>query len=152
VFGAQIGLARSARWLAVRGLVLVSLGLAACGTTASGTGGGSSISLSASDYQFSPSTLSVPANTSVTVTIKNDGAREHNFSVTELGVDKDVDKGGTQTVTFTTKDNATLTFFCKYHVSSNNMKGTVTVGSGGTGSSGGTSPAPSSSYSGGYSY
>jgi plastocyanin len=131
------------------------LALAACGSSAStgsgtgsSTGAGQSVSLEAQDFQFSPAALTLPANTAVNLTVKNTGTVHHNFTLKELGVNKDVETPGkSETVTFTTKDNATYTFYCEYHRDSKGMKGTLTVGSGGAAGSGGTSPAPTTGYS-----
>lgn len=142
----------------IRGLTSLALGagmmlaLTACGSSAStgsSTGARQSVSLEAQDFQFSPTTLTLPPNTAVNVIVKNTGTVHHNFTVKELGANKDVETPGkSETVTFTTKDNATYTFYCEYHRDSKGMKGTLTVGSGGAAGSGGTSPAPAAtSYS-----
>ena|ERR1700694_708118 len=121
------------------------LGLAACGSstsTGSGTGASQSVSVEAQDFQFSPTALTVPADTSIKATVKNTGTKQHNITIKELGVNQDLQPGSTQTVTFTTKSAATLVFYCEYHRDSKGMKGTLTVGSGGAAGSGATSPAP----------
>jgi plastocyanin len=130
------------------------LALAACGgsaSTSSGTGSGAgtsqSVSLEARDFQFSPTTLALPADTTVKATVKNAGTAKHNLTIKELGVNQDLNPGSTQTVTFTTKSAATLVYYCEYHRDSKGMKGTLTVGTGGSAGSGTTSPAPAPSSS-----
>jgi plastocyanin len=125
------------------------LALAGCGAsastgsgTASGTRASQSISLEAQDFQFSPTTVTVPADTTVRATVKNTGSAKHNFTIKELGVNQDLTPGSTQTVTFTTKTAATIVYYCQYHRDSKGMQGTLTVGAGGPAGSGATSPAP----------
>ena len=98
------------------------LALAACGgtsttssTTSSGTGT-ESASVEAQDFQFSPTTLTLPSNATVNLTIKNTGSVHHNFTIKELAVNKDAETPSkSETVTFTTKGDATYTFYCEYH-------------------------------------
>jgi len=130
----------------------LSLALGACGasiTTGSGGGAGGATILVAQNYQFSPTTLTFPANTTVNLTVKNNGTVTHNFTIQELGVNKDITPpGSSATITFTTKGDATYTFYCQYHGASYGMKGTVTIGNGGSapaGNSGGAVPSYASS-------
>ena len=124
--------------------------LAGCGgtvTTSSGAGS-ESASVEARDFEFSPTTLTLPTNATVNLTVKNAGSVHHNFTIKELGVNKDVETPGkAETVTFSTKTDATYTFYCEYHRDSKGMKGTLTVGSGGAGPAP-TSPSPTASPSG----
>jgi plastocyanin len=132
----------------------MALALGACGsssTAGSGSGAGESMSIEARDFHFSQTTLTFPANSTINLTVKNAGSVHHNFSIKELGVNKDIETpGSSETITFTTKGDATYTFYCEYHRDSNGMKGTATVGSGGAApapatSSGGANPSPSKS-------
>lgn len=132
----------------------MALALGACGSSSaagSGASGGETIALEARDFQFSQTTLTFPANTTINLTVKNAGAVHHNFSIKELSVNKDIETpGSSQTITFTTKGDATYTFYCEYHRDSKGMKGTATVGKGGPApaaatSSGGAMPSPSAS-------
>jgi len=118
------------RWLKVSVLVLV------LAVTSSGCGKGKSKSASTSsgtkveayDFRFDPKALNVKAGQKVTLTFKNEGKAEHNFSVTSLAVDRDAESDATQTVTFTAPGSAgDVQFFCKYHKDSHNMVGTLHV-------------------------
>ena len=117
------------------GVVLLALGigLAGCSSsssgkkTSSGGGGATTIQLTAKDFSFSPATISAKAGQKVTVSFKNDGSVEHNFSISSLNVDKDAEKGASETVSFTPTQSGDIQFFCKYHKVSNNMVGTLTV-------------------------
>jgi uncharacterized cupredoxin-like copper-binding protein/mono/diheme cytochrome c family protein len=51
------------------------------------------------EMSFDPSELEIPANTDVTVTLTNEGAAPHNFSIDDLGISVDVQPGETQTTT-----------------------------------------------------
>lgn len=125
-------MARLAGILLTGGMVAA---LGACGSSAgNGTGAAESTSLEATEYHFSQTALTLPANATVSVTIKNSGTVHHNFTIKELGVNQDIEKpGDSATVTFTTKADATYRFYCEYHGASNGMQGTLTVGSGGSG-------------------
>jgi plastocyanin len=134
------------------GLLLVG-GLAVTGcASSSGASSGSGTAVEAKEFQFIPSSLTAPANGSITVTVTNNGTKQHNFSIKELNVNQDVDVGKSATVTINTKNNASLTFFCEYHGTSNGMKGTLTVGSGGAAGSSGSSPATNTTSPRGYGY
>jgi plastocyanin len=132
----------------------MAVALGACGSSnaaGSGAGGGESMSLEARDFHFSETTLTLPANTTISLTVKNAGSVHHNFSIKELGVNQDIETpGDSKTITFTTSGDATYTFYCEYHRDSKGMKGTATIGKGGGaaagGSSSGASPSPSPVY------
>jgi uncharacterized cupredoxin-like copper-binding protein len=47
------------------------------------------------DIYFEPAELTIPANTDVTVTLPNNGAAPHNFSIDELGISVDLAPGAT---------------------------------------------------------
>jgi uncharacterized cupredoxin-like copper-binding protein len=75
------------------------------GCEATPTTGGQTITMV--DIAFQPNALTIPANTDVTITLKNTGVTMHNFSVTDhnnpnvknLGINVNVQPGQTQTVT-----------------------------------------------------
>jgi plastocyanin len=141
-----------ARKLVTGGLILATAGLvfAGCGssdkkssssaTTAATTGASTattaqaapqqsgSLTVQTEDFKFVPNTLSAKVGQQVTVSLKNAGQAEHNFSITSLGVNKDLKPGETATVTFTPKSEGGVEFFCEYHKASKNMVGTLTVG------------------------
>ena len=64
-------------------------------------------------YYFEPTCAR--AHGTVTVTIKNVGDTEHNFSITSMNIDKDIEKGKTVTVSVPLPSSGSLPFFCKYH-------------------------------------
>ena len=66
--------------LAAFGLILVlSMALAACGGSSSS--GGNTLNITMTDFAFAPNTWSVAAGSTVTVTLKNNGAVQHNWTV-----------------------------------------------------------------------
>jgi cytochrome c oxidase subunit 2 len=113
------------------------------------------------DIKFSPNELTIPADTDVTITLKNTGASMHNFSVTDhnnpnvknLGISVDVNPGETKTVTVNAPAGDYY-YFCGVpgHEAAG-MHGTMHVVAGGGGApsgqaqnpppaSGGQAPAP----------
>ena len=50
------------------------------------------------DIFFEPNEITIPANTDVTVSLPNEGAAPHNFSIDELGIDVDLAPGATEQV------------------------------------------------------
>ncbi|MBA2597248.1 MAG: cupredoxin domain-containing protein [Chloroflexia bacterium] len=50
------------------------------------------------DIYFEPDSLTIPANTDVTVVLPNEGVTAHNFSIDALGIDVDLAPGATEEV------------------------------------------------------
>ena len=116
----------------VAALFVLVVGFAACGKSktkdANASATSSSQTIEAADFQFSPATFNVQAGQKVTITFKNVGQAEHNFSISSLNVNQDAAKGTTHTVTFTAPGTAgDVQFFCEYHKDSKNMVGTLHV-------------------------
>jgi plastocyanin len=93
-------------------------------TTGAPTTGGAAVDLSAKDFAFAPTSLSVPSGGG-TVKFTNTGSVEHNFTVDGKGISKDAEAGATATVKVDLPAG-TYAFHCKYHPTQ--MKGTLTVG------------------------
>jgi uncharacterized cupredoxin-like copper-binding protein len=51
-----------------------------------------------SEFRFDPSDVTIPANTDVTVTLKNEGSTLHNFTIDKLKISQNVQVGETKTV------------------------------------------------------
>jgi plastocyanin len=125
--------------------------------TGAATGGNVSITLT--DYQFSPTFIKVPSGvTSVTVTLQNNGSQMHTFTVPSQTVNQLLNPGQTATVTVTIPSKGATTFYCRFHRSLG-MQGSFFGKVGdkpiATPSAAGataTTKAPSSSSSGGYGY
>ena len=99
----------------------------ASSSATSAAAGGAPLNVVTKDFMFVPTTLTAKVGQPVTVTIKNEGQAEHNFSITSLKVNTDVQKATTQTVTFTPTAAGDVQFFCEYHHTSYGMVGTLTV-------------------------
>lgn len=86
------------------------------------TGGSGTATLTVKDFAFDPSSLSVPSG-QTTITITNEGAVTHNFSLDGGSVSQDIAPGATETVTVNLTADAP--FHCAIHSS---MTGTLKVG------------------------
>ena len=121
-----------------RSLTLVAVGalfLGACssssssptvtppGSTGGGGGSGSTLSLTAMDFAYSPTALTAKAGT-VDVTITNSGSHLHSFTLDDGSVSQDIAPGTTQTVTLNL--TGSVAFHCQYHPTQ--MMGSITVG------------------------
>jgi plastocyanin len=101
--------------------VALALGAAACGggsggSSTGGSGGGSSAKeLELDDDYFQPKTIEGVPGQTITLELKNEGSNEHNFTLTDQGVDRDVEAGEDAKVTVTVPQSGSLTFYCKYH-------------------------------------
>ncbi len=94
----------------------------ASASVSASTGGSGSATLTVKDFAFDPSTLSVPSG-QTTITITNEGAVTHNFSLDDGSVSQDIAPGATETVTVNLTADAP--FHCAIHSS---MTGTLKVG------------------------
>ncbi|HZA20907.1 MAG TPA: cupredoxin domain-containing protein [Actinomycetota bacterium] len=109
-------------------LVAIALILGACGgdDDGGGDGGGGSetLDVTARDFEFAETSLSVPAGEEVEVQFTNEGEAEHSFTVEDLEVEVEADGGESATTTFTA-DAGTYEFHCEYHP--DQMTGELTV-------------------------
>lgn len=78
------------------------------------------------DFTFSPSTLQVESGTRNAVKVTNEGGSLHNLTIEGRSVDKDIEPGASQSVTFEAGSIGTVSFYCKYHKASG-MVGTLTI-------------------------
>ena len=94
--------------------------------TASPTGGGTQgTTLILKDNVFDPADFTIAAGSQIT--LKNEGASLHNFSVEGQNIDKDIQPGETETEDILQGlQPGTYTMFCKYHRSIG-MEGTLTI-------------------------
>jgi plastocyanin len=77
-------------------------------------------------YYFEPTILKGTPAQKITLQLSNEGSTLHNFTLTDQGVDQDVQPDGKATVTVTFPQSGVLVFFCKYHVA-RNMRGALEV-------------------------
>ena len=131
--------------LSVPVLVLATAcGSSSSGSNASSTSSAGPVTVTARDFAFSPTSLSVGAG-EVRITFQNTGNARHSFTASSVGADTEAGPGETKTVTFTAPSSGTVSFHCKFHPQ---MTGTISTGGGaGPGStSGSSSSSTSSSY------
>jgi plastocyanin len=127
----------------------LGLGVAAtaCGSSAtSSAGGGPSATVTVQNIAYSPSSISLAANTQVTITFVNKDSVTHSLTFDDNSQSVQAAGGQTQTLTFTAPaSGTTIAFHCMFHSS---MHGTISIG----GQGGGAAPSSSSSTSapGGY--
>jgi plastocyanin len=94
------------------------------------TASGSTVNLEADNdngqFYFDPSCVKSSGGT-LSVTIKNTGDVEHNFTIRSLNIDKDIEKGQSVTVSVKLPTSGVLQFYCEYHHASG-MQGAFIVG------------------------
>ena len=88
------------------------------------TPSGPTSDITAKDFAFDPSEVTLEAGREVTLVLTNEDDVEHNITVEDLDVDEDADGGETGQATVT-PDAGTYDFHCEYHP--NQMTGTITV-------------------------
>jgi plastocyanin len=102
----------------------------ACGSDSTASAGapkvsGTPLTLTMTDFTFSPATIQAKAGATLAVKLVNKGSAEHNFTVKALKIDKDVDAGETATVQVKVPASSTP-FYCEYH-QARGMTGTLMV-------------------------
>jgi plastocyanin len=84
-------------------------------------------SVEADDFYFEPTVLTGTAGQKIEIEVENEGNVEHNFSLTDQGIDQDVSPGQKAKVDVTFPQSGTLVFFCKFH-QSQGMVGALEIG------------------------
>lgn len=98
--------------------------LAGCGSgSSSSSAGGQTVDLTAANITYSPTDIKVTSG-AVTFVVTNNDKVEHNLTVENAKVNKDVEGGKTVKVSATLKPG-TYSFHCEYHP--DQMKGTIVV-------------------------
>ena len=88
------------------------------------------ISVSGTEFSFSPSTITVNQGEVIKITFTNTGSIGHNFGISQLGVrTATIPAGGTDSVIFTASQSGTFAFDCSVPGHAvNGMTGELTVG------------------------
>jgi len=73
------------------------------------------IELELDSFYFEPTVFTGTPGQTIKLELGNESDTEHNFSVTELSIDQDVEAGEDANVMVTFPDSGSLVFFCKYH-------------------------------------
>ena len=135
--------ARSLRYAILGILIVMSLGLASCTSTARGAS--TALSVVMTDFAFQPATFTIPAGKEISISVTNKGANVHEFVIMKSGMkvdppfgDKDegniyweiddVQPGQTKTGKFTAPGPGTYQIVCGQpkHIEMG-MVGTLTV-------------------------
>ncbi|WJD82600.1 cupredoxin domain-containing protein [Priestia megaterium] len=78
------------------------------------------------DDYFNPETITIPSEKTTTLILKNEGQKEHTFTVEKLGIDAEVQPGKEKTITVKPQSPGTYELICRYHFNSG-MVGKVIV-------------------------
>ncbi|MFF2593623.1 cupredoxin domain-containing protein [Priestia megaterium] len=84
------------------------------------------IEVQLNDDYFNPETITIPGGKTTTLILKNEGQKEHTFTVEKLGIDAEVQPGKEKTITVKPQTPGTYELICRYHFNSG-MVGKVIV-------------------------
>jgi plastocyanin len=84
------------------------------------------IEVQLNDDYFNPETITIPNGKTTTLILKNEGQKEHTFTVEKLGIDAEVQPGKEKTITVKPQNPGTHELICRYHFNSG-MVGKVIV-------------------------
>lgn len=124
------------RWAigVIAAALAIGLLAAACGgdddehrPSAAAAGGDKTVQLALGDYYFQPTGLRGQAGQPIQLKLTNEGKATHTFTIDSLKIDKVLKPGEEATITVTPSQAGDLPFYCRFHVQSSNMKGTLTV-------------------------
>jgi plastocyanin len=80
------------------------------------------------DFYFGPTILRGDPRQDLTLTLHNEGAELHNFTLAEQSIDTDVTAGQSNVeVKVKFPDSGGLVFTCKYHAADSGMRGELTT-------------------------
>lgn len=128
---------RTAAALSALLLLFVSCGSDDGDSTTNGSGdadaGGDAavVEVSAFDFGFEPTTISLDAGEEVTFSFDNTGDAPHTFTAEDLDVDIRTEGGGDGEISVTAPEDGTYGFVCSIHP--DRMTGEIIVGTGGGG-------------------
>lgn len=106
-----------------RALLLIGIAtllVAGCGSgkkSRTAVYGGGKTAVEMDDFYFKPKTVKGKPGQKVTLELKNEGSVEHNLTIDDQGINKDVGAGKTASVEVTIPQSGTVAFYCKYHKS-----------------------------------
>ena len=73
------------------------------------------IEVKLNDDYFNPKAITIPNGKTTTLILKNEGKKEHTFTVDKLGIDAEVQPGEEKSITITPKNSGTYELICRYH-------------------------------------
>ncbi|RMA95028.1 cupredoxin domain-containing protein [Priestia megaterium] len=78
------------------------------------------------DDYFNPETITIRSGKTTTLILKNEGQKDHTFTVEKLGIDAEVQPGKEKNITVKPQNPGTYELICRYHFNSG-MVGKVIV-------------------------
>lgn len=73
------------------------------------------IAVELNDDYFNPKVITIPNGRATTLILKNEGKKEHTFTVEKLGIDAEVQPGKEKTITVKPEKPGTYELICQYH-------------------------------------
>lgn len=73
------------------------------------------IEVELNDDYFNPKVITIPNGRTTTLILKNEGKKEHTFTVEKLGIDAEVQPGKEKTITVKPEKPGTYELICRYH-------------------------------------
>ncbi|CAG9614257.1 hypothetical protein BACCIP111899_03484 [Bacillus rhizoplanae] len=73
------------------------------------------IEVELNDDYFNPNVITIPIGRTTTLILKNQGNKEHTFTVEKLGIDAEVQPGKEKNITVKPKKPGTYELICRYH-------------------------------------
>lgn len=73
------------------------------------------IEVEMNDDYFNPKTITIPQGKPFVLVLKNNGVKEHTFTVEKLGIDYEVKPKQVKIVTVEPKNPGTYELICRYH-------------------------------------
>ncbi|WP_410982704.1 cupredoxin domain-containing protein [Bacillus cereus] len=73
------------------------------------------IEVELNDDYFNPKVITIPIGRTTTFILKNQGNKEHTFTVEKLGIDAEVQPGKEKTITVKPNKPGTYELICRYH-------------------------------------
>jgi plastocyanin len=75
----------------------------------------STIEVKMNDNYFNPNVITIPNGKTTTLILKNEGKKEHTFTVEKLRIDAEVQPGKEKTITVKPENLGTYELKCRYH-------------------------------------
>jgi plastocyanin len=73
------------------------------------------IEVELNDDYFNPKVITIPNGRTTKLILKNQGKKEHTFTVEKLSIDTEVQPGKEKTITVKPKNPGTYDLICRYH-------------------------------------
>ncbi|MEH7130542.1 cupredoxin domain-containing protein [Neobacillus drentensis] len=75
----------------------------------------STIEVKMNDNYFNPNVITIPNGKTTTLILKNEGKKEHTFTIEKLRIDAEVQPGKGKTITVKPENLGTYELICRYH-------------------------------------